>query len=441
MKNGPDTFDLLMRYLDGNLAADELRAVNDLLRRDGNARRWLLEISGQAVALGDLARSRTVAMAPDVRTPPAWNGLWPLAWAAALVLLAFAGLAGWRWHAARPVATLVEATGSIIWSGGRGEAKPDLAAGARLRQGTLETIGAVATAQLRFGDGTALTIGGNSEVDFAANGQKRVVLKSGSLSASVAKQPAGRPLIVRTATAEMEVLGTAFAVDAQADLTRLSVEEGRVRFRRLVDGTAVDVDARQDAVASLDVREPLAAGTSAMPSEAWRLDYTMPPGAGSRGEVRAADGETPARARGVPLVMGRRKDGSPVIHFGIAVRDHARPSAGSFVTLTADSRVTLRWRAARPTGLFVFLATQRPGGGFGGNFEFKLPRDAGVPDAGGWRTVSVPVGDFRPLLARRAAFAGNGVSVLMVTTYEEDAGLEVAGMGIGIPEAGANGMP
>ena len=53
MKSGPDKFTLLMRYLDGKLSGDELRAVNALLRTDADARQWLREISRQAFVLGD----------------------------------------------------------------------------------------------------------------------------------------------------------------------------------------------------------------------------------------------------------------------------------------------------------------------------------------------------------------------------------------------------
>ena len=434
-----DTFDLLMRHLDGRLSGDDLRALNDTLRTDARARDWLREIAGQAVAMGDLARGRgagerPAAPPPSVRRASRWS---PLAWAASLTLLASAAVFGWRWVAAHPVAILVESTGSVAWTGARGGPKAGLTEGAPIGNGTLETVGAVASARLRLRDGTELTLGGGSEIVLAADGQKRVELKGGSLTASVARQPPGRPMLVRTATAEMEVLGTVFSVDVQPDQTRLGVEEGSVRLRRLVDGRAIDVDARHGAVASLDARGPLAATASAPPPRAWRFDAVTPPGSGLRGEVRAAEGATPARVHGVPLVMGRRQDGTPIVHHGVSVREPPRRPAGAFVTLAAGSHVTLRWRTERPGGLFVFLATQRPGGGFGGNFECKLPADAGAADAGGWRTVSIPVRDFRPLSARHAGFAGKGASLVMVTAYEDDAGLDIADLAIDIREPGA----
>ncbi|MCX7007740.1 MAG: FecR domain-containing protein, partial [Kiritimatiellaeota bacterium] len=186
MKSGPDKFALLMRYLDGKLSDDELRAVNELLRTDADARQWLREISHQAFVLGDIARERTVEGKPTTSTTvPRQNGWRPLAWAAAAVAVLSAGLFGWSQWGAQPVVTLTEASGSVIWSGDRGATRTELATGARLPAGTVETIGAVSSAQLRFSDGTLLTLGGNSELTFAVTGQKRIQLKSGSLTAAV----------------------------------------------------------------------------------------------------------------------------------------------------------------------------------------------------------------------------------------------------------------
>jgi len=423
-----DTFDLLMRHLDGRLSGDDLRALNDILRTDARARDWLREIAAQAVAMGDLARGRRAEPAPgaaprDVVRLPHWR---PLARAAALVLLAFAGAAGWQFLAARPVVTLAEATGAVLWTGGRGGARIAASAGARLRHGPIETVGVMASAQLRFRDGTTITLGGNSEAVVSANGRIHIELKSGTLTASVATQPAGRPMVIRTATAEMEVLGTVFAVEAQPEQTRLNVDEGRVRFRRLVDGRAVDVVARHEAVVSLHAGQPLVAAPPGVLPDAWIADLASAPAGGSKGEPRAADGVRPARWGAVPLIMGRDAGGAPTIHHGICLRGPARSASGSFVTLSADSVVGLRWRASHPSGLFVFLITQRPGGGFGGNFEIKTAPDAGSDDGDGWRRMTLPLRDFRPLHPGRTAFAGHGVSAVLVTTFGADAGLEVA---------------
>ena len=431
MKSGADKFELLMRYLDGKLSGDELRAVNALLRTDADARQWLREISHQAFALGDIARERTVEGKPaTVATAPLQDWWRPLAWAAAAVALFAAGLFGWSQLGAQPVVTLTEVSGSVIWSGDKGATRTELAAGARLPAGTVETIGAVSSAQLRFSDGTLLTLGGNSELTFAVTGQKRIQLKSGSLTAAVTKQPAGHPMLVRTPTAEVEVLGTLFAISTEPEATQLDVASGSVRLRRLVDGRAVEVTAQHNAVASLDAQAPLIAGAPTMPPTHWSADLAMPPTGGAKGDWHAAGDGAPARWQGVPLVMGRRQ-GAPVIHHGISVRDHARPSAGAFVTLASESALTLRWRTQKPAGLFIFVSTQLPGGAFGGNFELKPTKTAGALDADGWQTATFPLRSFQPLQSNHAEFSGHGISVAIVTTYERDVQLEVTDMSIG----------
>lgn len=424
-----------MRYLDGKSSAAEMQELNDLLRRDPEARKLLRDISEQAAVMGDIARSKSVSGKQDTTsfTQPARRFIYPLMWAAAIFLIVTSGLLWQQHHAARTVVTLTEANGSIIWNNGNGRVRTELQAGASLPAGTLETIGAVSSAQLRFDDGTLLTLAGNSECVFSTIKQKRIHLKSGSLTASVTRQPEGHPMLVRTPTAEVEVMGTMFAVSTQPEETRLNVEEGSVKFRRLADGNTMNVGARHSATASLNVQGPMQASTTAMPSTGWTMPLAAHPGGGSKGEWRDADSISPARMCGVPLIMGRKKDGSPVVHHGISIRETSRTSAGSFATLTHVTTLALRWRVKQPSGLFIFLITQRPGGAFGGNFELKLPPSAGKETSDDWHSISIPVSSFRPEQLNRTDFNGNGISALIVTTFEKDAGLEISLMGISSP--------
>jgi len=61
-------------------------------------------------------------------------------------------------------------------------------------------------------------------------------LKQGKLDISVGPQPKDHPFIVRTPHADAEVLGTHFALEVDADRTRLSVFESRVRLKSVWDG-------------------------------------------------------------------------------------------------------------------------------------------------------------------------------------------------------------
>ena len=77
------------------------------------------------------------------------------------------------------------------------------------------------------------------------------------MSVDAQPQPPGRPMLVRTPTAELEVVGTEFSLSADAASTSLGVTEGRVRFKRVVDGSEVDVTANGIATASLTASGPL----------------------------------------------------------------------------------------------------------------------------------------------------------------------------------------
>ena len=79
---------------------------------------------------------------------------------------------------------------------------------------------------------------------------KAVHLSRGTLSATVTKQPAGRPMTIRTPHAEATVLGTQLTIVVTADATRLEVREGRVKLTRMSDGAAIEVAAGHMTIAA-----------------------------------------------------------------------------------------------------------------------------------------------------------------------------------------------
>jgi ferric-dicitrate binding protein FerR (iron transport regulator) len=133
--------------------------------------------------------------------------------------------------------------GEVAWTGEAGRpAQPGdaVAAGAGL-----VTRGPRSRAVLRLPDETRIELHGDSRLDAiqAATDQKTFTLTLGSLGASVTKQPALRSVIFLTPHAEMTVLGTRLLLAVGPEETRLDVEEGRVRNRRLSDRKSIDVPA------------------------------------------------------------------------------------------------------------------------------------------------------------------------------------------------------
>jgi hypothetical protein len=417
---------LIQHYIDGALNGDALAAFNQRLREDAALRDELRDIAEQAVAMGDLARSaaaRAVAL-PVTKTPrAAWAMPWALA--ASIALLAAVGAGLWMGSRETPVLTLVEASGSVAWSRG-GEWRTEVSIGERLTAGTIETVGETATAQLRFADGTLITLTGESELSFSEAERKLLVLRKGSLSAQVKAQPPGHPMLVRTASAEAEVIGTVFNLAARRDETWLNVDEGLVKLKRLADGSSVDVPARSSAVASLDSAAKLNAATTPAALTGWSFDFatTVPP----RDWRGVYDGEQMVAS---PYVASRKSADQVITHFGVSVRTGLlNPPLALIVTDT--SVIRYRLRQAQPGPLQIMLLTADSRGGYGGNFEVKFNSADFPPDRDGWCDVAVPISRFVPVDERQhirdhhPSPVGNILTSVLVSSFRVDTGLSVS---------------
>ena len=91
---------------------------------------------------------------------------------------------------------------------------------------------------------------------FSDDDQKKLHLKAGNLSSNVKPQPAGKPMLIYTRSAMLEVVGTQFEVEAETAATMLNVSEGSVRVTRFSDGNSVDVPARHRVIALVNVVLP-----------------------------------------------------------------------------------------------------------------------------------------------------------------------------------------
>jgi len=106
-------------------------------------------------------------------------------------------------------------------------------------QGLL-TEGARSTAVVDYSSDTSrVEVGGDTTVlRFVADKdrtRKHVLLEAGTLEADVVKQAPGRSMLLTTAQAEVNVIGTRFALSSEGDATRVQVEEGAVQFTQRQD--------------------------------------------------------------------------------------------------------------------------------------------------------------------------------------------------------------
>jgi ferric-dicitrate binding protein FerR (iron transport regulator) len=165
----------------------------------------------------------------------------------------------------------------------------------------IHVVGLTGLAALRLDDGTQISLGGETRIECRRDaGQTTITLHEGYLSANVMPQAAGHPLLIRTASAEMRVLGTRLAVSADHETAELGVQHGRVNLKRLTDGETLDVGSGQCAVVSS--RTALEARPWPSTPDTWQEDFErgLPDGwrygqwsreeglEGPRGVVRAA---------------------------------------------------------------------------------------------------------------------------------------------------------
>ncbi len=113
-------------------------------------------------------------------------------------------------------------------------------------------------ARLRYDDGTTVDVRPESNVQDRSDARGlHLVLVSGSIGADIKKQPEGRPMLFETAHAVATILGTKIRLSSSTNPAigaTLDVDEGKVRFQRLSDKAAADVEAGQSVTASTSVQ-------------------------------------------------------------------------------------------------------------------------------------------------------------------------------------------
>ena len=145
--------------------------------------------------------------------------------------------------------------------------------GMRLNEGALlSTDGITSFARISYDDGTSLVLAGSSAIVCSSNkGQKLIQVKRGQISASVSPQAPGKPLLIVTDTARMEVVGTNLAVSSSKSSTRLDVSEGKVKIQERSLGNQADVSAGNYAVANVGKKIEVLQQT--IVPVTWKLDF------------------------------------------------------------------------------------------------------------------------------------------------------------------------
>lgn len=168
--------------------------------------------------------------------------------ALAAACIALVAVFAFQKNDADPLATLDSITGAV--SVQRGSSSRAGTAPMNLLDGETLVVPIGSAAAFAFADGTRVQVSGGTELRLTVvGGAKQIDLKRGELRSTIAKQPAGKPMVFVTAHASATVLGTQLRLTADAEAGRLEVLEGSVRFGRNAQ-ESVQVNAGQFVVAA-----------------------------------------------------------------------------------------------------------------------------------------------------------------------------------------------
>ncbi len=291
---------------------------------------------------------------------------------------------------ARPepsIAKVVGLSGSLIWTGNRGEIDRELKVGTELTGGTIEGVAPDSWFELQFNDGSTVMITGTSMLTFADAGQKVLRLKEGNLSASVEPQPAESPMLIHTHTALLEVLGTRFKVEADLSSTALNVSEGRVRLKRLSDNGELDVPAKHRVLAEGSGDLTLQSVPESV--NHWKSQLHVRPG--GYGKWLPATEQRAATQKAIPLTP---PDNPSVTLYLLGIP--VSRSDGPPVVVSPDSRFVVRGRINKPAKVYFGIAVSDGNGEFAGKFRGDLggQQPISTPDEDGQFEVVYRIRDF-----------------------------------------------
>ena len=379
MKENESNQELLLRYLDGNLLPEEKTRVADLLRSDAAARAFLREVAEQAVTVADAERVKerrqgelgarqdwagNRRQAPGrIRGPRDRFAGWPWAVAAAASVALIASVYLVRPGAELEIAKITGLNGSLQWTGDGGRVFNDLRVGTELPGGTIEGMTPGSWFELEFNDGSTVTISGNSTLTFSDYGQKKLHLKEGSVSGNVKPQPAGKPMLIYTRSAMLEVLGTQFEVEAGLTATMLNVSEGKVRVKRLSDGNTVEVLAKHRVIAAAD-QEMLPVPVPDSVSR-WKSQLHLGPDS-TYGKWSPETNTQDTKLGAIPYTTPQ---GITIYTATFGVSRGDKPP----VILQPDSVLRVRGRIASRNKVYFGITVRHPEGEFAGRFQTIRP--------------------------------------------------------------------
>lgn len=370
-----DWEELVDRQLRGELSESEMERLAELLDSDSAARSDFVDQVEWETRVAEVLRQdlEDRALPPrdavEIHEPTSWFSFTRTLLAIAAVIMVALTTSSLYEAASdeREIAKITGLNGSLLWTGDGGRVVSDLNVGAELTGGTVEGISPESWVELQFNDGSIVMISGNSMLTFSDHAQKELHVREGSVSCDVNPQPAGKPMLIHTRSALLEVLGTQFKVEAGLTSTMLNVNEGKVRVKRLSDGSTVEVLAKHRLIAAADHEMlPVAVPDSV---HQWKSQVRLGPGSGL-GKWMPATEDNAAKLKAIPFVLTTRQGETItlyVVSFNVSRGDHPP------VVLHPDSRFRVRGHIASAHDVFFGVTVNHANGEFAGNFQTIKP--------------------------------------------------------------------
>jgi hypothetical protein len=235
-------------------------------------------------------------------------------------------------------------------------------------------------------------------------------------------------MVIETPTANVEVVGTEFRVDADKNQTILVVESGAVKLQRRSDGSTIEVPRGKEAVASLDTKTELASRPlPAAPPSSFSQSFDNKPAAETwRGEWLPPDANNPGRLRCVTDLSYRRADDTPVAAYTVNMRSRREPVA----TVSSASVLRLKFKTSGPFPVLALVGLFHGNGSFAGNFQTMIKPGDGTKVDGGWRRVETPLSSWKGVTGNPTIPEGARVRLLFLAAYSPKANLELAEVSI-----------
>ncbi len=267
-------------YLDGTISPEAFETLQDRMTQSPELRetmRRYLNLDYQLQEGGSELEAVTSAHISVIDSEAALsksNRAWQRkVWAAAASIAVLAAVLTFSLRDSEAEGATISAIhGPVQWTNNEGQTLDQLQPGTMLDGGLLESLLPESWIELAFQDDSRLTLSGPSTLMISAGKRKRLHLREGNLSAEVTPQPENKAMMVHTPMAELRVLGTQFDVDAQQDVTKLIVHEGRIQMKRLVDGSSTEVTGGHQVVAAITDPRRLEAVPRGKAKKVWQSD-------------------------------------------------------------------------------------------------------------------------------------------------------------------------